>query len=142
MQDVIYYTTATGEITGTKVFEDSETSTDITDQMDVSESYMFGVADYNLDYITFPGGVPTVTTRPLITGVDYNQIELVGDGTTTLDFALPTGTTVTYNDVETVSGASEHFQVKGTRMGIYVFDIDPPFPYLGIHPLTVVINAV
>jgi hypothetical protein len=142
MQDVVYYTTATGEITGTKVFEDADTVADITDQMDVSESYMFGVADYNLDYVTFPAGVPTITPRPTITGVDFGQTELVADGVATLDFALPAGTTVTYNNVATVSVAGEHFQVKSTQVGIYLFDIDPPFPYLGIHPLTVIINAV
>lgn len=142
MRDIIYYKTATGEITGGDIFEDDALTADITDQMDADESYMDGEADADRDYvdITVPI-VPVIVARPTI--VDYSQIQVVADNTVTVDFALPTGTTVTFRGVETISTAGEHFQFKSNGAGgTYEFLIDPPFPYVGVFPLQVVVYAV
>lgn len=138
MQSVIYYLTATGEISGSSTFDDAATVGDITADMGVDESYMFGVADSARDYIdmTVPL-VPLVAARPSI--IDYSQIDVDADNTTVIDFALPTGTTVTFRGAETISGASEHFQFKSNGMvGTYEFEIDPPFPYI---PVNLMVNA-
>lgn len=141
MQYIIIYKTATGEITGTAVYEDDEPEATITEEMEADESYTTGDADSDLDYITFSGGVPTVTDRPYI--VEDSVYTVDADNTITVDFALPTGTTVTFGGVEYVSVAGEHFQFKSNGIiGTFNFIIDPPFPYMPLAPFTVIANAV
>jgi hypothetical protein len=141
MQDILFYNTTTGEIIGHGLFEDDDLVATITADLDTGEDYLVGLANEEQDYITFPSGVPTITARPAI--VDYNVIDVTADNTVTVDFVLPTGTTVTYLSDETISAASEHFQFKSNGIiGVYEFWIDPPFPYIAIMPLTVTVNAV
>jgi hypothetical protein len=141
VQYIVYYKTATGQITGSAVFEDEDLVATITDEMEVDESYMVGDADSELDYITFPGGVPTVTARPYVS--ESSAVAVVADNTTTIDFALPTGTVVTYLADELTSVAGEHFQFKSNGIvGVFIFTIEPPFPYIPLSPFTVTVNAV
>lgn len=141
MRDILYYKTATGEIVGTVNFEDDVLEAEIIEDMEMDESYMDGVADAVLEYIIFPGGVPTVTARPTV--LADNDLSVFADNTITVDFVLPTGTTVTYSDTEYVSVAGEHFQFKSNGViGEYFFLIDPPFPYIPVMPLRITAYAV
>jgi hypothetical protein len=141
MRDILYYKTATGEITSTANFEDDVLPADIAADLEADEAYMDGVADAALEYITFPAGVPTVTARPTV--LADNNVSAVADNTITVDFALATGTTVTYSDTEYVSVAGEHFQFKSNGViGEYFFLIDPPFPYIPVMPLRITAYAV
>jgi len=134
--EVLYYITATGEISGSAQYEDDTLPATIDADIDpLTEDWILGSGDYDEDYIT--GGV--VTERPQI--VDYNEITLQANGVTNLDFVLPTGTKVTYNNATVTSTASEHFQVRSVLNGEFVFDFDPPFPYRQLQ-LTVIFNAV
>jgi hypothetical protein len=141
MRDIIYFKTATGEIIGSGNFEDDVLDAEITEDMDVDESFMDGVADADQEYVTFPGGVPTITARPTILADD--DVFVPADNTVTVDFLLPTGTVVTWQDDETTSGAGEHFQFKSNGLiGTYEALIDPPFPYIPVMPLRINVYAV
>jgi hypothetical protein len=123
MIDVVYYLTATGEITGTASFEDDSVAADWTAEMDVSESYLLATASADTDYIL----AGAVTTRPVIT--EDAEVTIDADGTTLVDFVLPTGTVVEFRGVDYTAAGGEHFQFKSVLVGPFEFAMTPPFPY-------------
>jgi len=135
MIDVVYYLTATGEITGTASFEDDTVEADWIAEMDIDESYLLADASADTDYIV----ANVVTTRPSI--VDDEDLNVVADGTITVDIPLPTGTVVTYKGVSTTSVAGEHFQFQSVLAGVFEFAMTAPFPYVPTV-LTVTCDAV
>lgn len=139
MINVIYYDTTTGEIFRVSDWEDDATPTDYNAELISGESSLVGTADIETDYIS--GGV--VTSRPSVITDDQTEFDITNDGTIQVDFILPTGSVVTGPDgVESAaSTASEHFQFKTVRLGEFIYQIDPPFPYLPCN-ITVRANAV
>jgi hypothetical protein len=135
MRSINYYEAASGEIVQQDEFEDGTLDADITAAAPVGTVWIESTeVDINTDYVV----ADVITARPMLTTGNDDEIPIVADGLDSVTFAMPTGTTVTFQGVATVSVAAESFTFTTLRRGTFEFIFEPPWPTL---PLSLTITT-
>lgn len=127
----VFFDTTTGIIDLINEYEDGTSSTVIDADAPAGDAWLndtTSLANIEEYYVANPGSTPVLTLRPVLTLNPSQQLQT--DGVDMIDFALPNGTVVVFDETTWTSAGSEHFQMTSTIVGVYTITFDPPFPYM------------